>query len=180
MLRAMRTLILACGVVWALGGCDEGETESPTTEPEGTVEAEAEPEVEEPETEAEAEAAPAGPVATDDETYTVTARANEGGYDQGALGSFGIQIEAQGEWHLNDQFPFSLHVEAPEALALPNAQLAQSDAASWEEMDARFDVPFTASSAGEHEVRATVRFAVCNPRTCVPKTAQLALAVPVH
>jgi hypothetical protein len=130
---------------------------------------EEEPLAVEPSTEADA---PSGPSARD-ETYVAHAIPVEAGYAAGSLSTFAVSIESQGEWHLNELFPFSLAVEG-EGLNFPKDTLAQSDAAEWSEESARFDIPFT-PAAGAHEVRATVRFAMCNPTSCVPKTAQLAL-----
>ncbi len=123
----------------------------------------------EPSTEADV---PSGPSARD-ETYVAHAIPVEAGYAAGSLSTFAVSIESQGEWHLNELFPFSLAVEG-EGLNFPKDTLAQTDAAEWSEESARFDIPFT-PAAGEHEVRATVRFAMCNPTSCVPKTAELAL-----
>ncbi len=177
----MRFVASAC-VLCLFGACGDARTATQAGERAGALIAEAaeaaeavevpeqEPSVDpEPSTEADV---PSGPSARD-ETYVAHAIPVEAGYAAGSLSTFAVSIESQGEWHLNELFPFSLAVEG-EGLNFPKDTLAQTDAAEWSEESARFDVPFT-PVAGEHEVRATVRFAMCNPTSCVPKTAELAL-----
>ncbi|MBX3249848.1 MAG: hypothetical protein KF901_21905 [Myxococcales bacterium] len=116
----------------------------------------------------------------EDESFTLEARPEEGGYTTGALGRFGIHIEGRGGWHLNHEFPVSVDVTAPAGVQLPRASLSKEDAAEFVDERARFDVPFTPSAAGEHEVQAVVSFAMCNPTSCVPKTFAVALALNVE
>ena len=176
LMLALSTGLLACG----------GESEEPASEgaDEAAETAEAEATETETDTEAEpepaetAEAEPAVPRATDG-TFVLEARPEEGGYTANTLGQFAIHLEGEGEWHLNQDFPFSIELSGPEGIQFPKASLGKDDAAEFADELARFDVPFTPGAAGEHEVRATVSFAVCNPQSCVPKTQTIALNIPV-
>ncbi|MAQ17686.1 MAG: hypothetical protein CMN30_23185 [Sandaracinus sp.] len=167
-------------VLLALGGlvgCEEEPepAEEPTEEVAEVDEAEA-PEVEEAE-EAEEEAA-AGP-RVEQEGYVVELRGGDGA-TSGELTQLAVVIEGQGEWHLNQDFPFGVSVTAPEGVQLPKDSFAKADAASFADEGARVDVPLTPTAAGEHTVQAEVRFAICNPQSCIPKTETVALALQVQ
>ncbi|MEM9074650.1 MAG: hypothetical protein AAGE52_39510 [Myxococcota bacterium] len=156
-----------------LPACGGEEQAAPVEEPaQPEPETETEPEAPTPEPTAEA-----GPTAEED-TFLVEARAEEGGYASGTLGQFAIHLAGRGEWHLNEEFPLSVEIEAPEGVSVPKTTLAKEDAAEFGEESARFDVPFTPTAAGEHRVMARVNFAVCNPQSCIPKSATLALNLP--
>jgi len=99
-------------------------------------------------------------------------------YQAGQEGHVGIRLTARGHHHVNQDYPISVQITAPDGVTLPRATLARGDAAEFSEALARFDVPFTAP-AGHHELRALVDFAVCTPESCMPDTRTLAIAVDV-
>lgn len=165
---ALAAVLLGCGQEAAETTAPERPGAEARTGEAPPVAGEAEPEA------ATEAAAPAGPRA-EEESYLLEARPEEAGYSAGNLGQFAIHLSGRGEWHLNQDFPFSVELEGPAAVAFPKATLEKGDAAEFGEVSARVDVPFTPASPGEHEVRARVLFAVCNPTSCVPKTATLAL-----
>lgn len=172
--------LLPTFLVLALAACGGEEAPPEPTAPaapEAAETAEAAPEPEaEPEPAPEPEAA--GP--RDENGFYVASLEGQEGYAAGAEAQFAIQLTGAGEYHLNAEFPTRITVEGAEGLTLPKAELRGGDAAEFTEERARFDVPFTAAAAGEHEVRAKVEFAVCNPETCIPQTATLALNLPVQ
>jgi hypothetical protein len=96
----------------------------------------------------------------------------------GQEGHIEIRLAARGNYHVNQDYPISIQVTAPDGVTLPHATLARADAAEFSETVARFDVPFTAP-AGHHELRALVDFAVCTPESCMPDTRTLAIALDV-
>lgn len=159
----MRTLSLIV-LLAACGG--ESETETPSTE----TETETTETTTETETEPEESAL----------THVVELRPQADGYQAGTLGQFAVNVEGRGEWHLNQDFPFSIEVTGPDGVTFPKTELGKDDAAEFGDERARVDVPFTASAAGEHAVECTVRFAVCNPQSCVPKTETVALNLAVN
>ncbi|MBX3270957.1 MAG: hypothetical protein KF729_11895 [Sandaracinaceae bacterium] len=120
----------------------------------------------------------AGPVA-EDPTFELRATAT-GAYAPGQPGTFGIELTPRGEYHVNQDFPMTVRPCAGEGVTLPNAELGNDDAAERTEQRARFAVPFTAASAGEHRVSAVVDFAVCTPENCMPETRTIALVLPVE
>jgi hypothetical protein len=103
-----------------------------------------------------------------------------GPYAPSEEGRFEIVLTPRGNYHVNTQYPLSIHVDAPSGLTLPDAELEVGDAAEFGEPRARFQVPFTATSAGQHRVTASVDFAVCTPEACMPDCRTLALVLPVE
>lgn len=154
------------------GGCG-GENDAAAA-PEAPVErepgAEAEP--------AQAAEEEPGPVA-EDPTFELRAEA-QGPYTAGEQGTFEIRLTPRGEYHVNQEFPMNVSLTAPEGVELAQTQLGNDDAAELGEERARFAVPFTAASAGEHRVTAEVDFAVCTPEACMPDRRTLALVLPVR
>jgi hypothetical protein len=101
-------------------------------------------------------------------------------YTVGKLASFSLSLKARGEFHVNQDYPIDISLKGSDGIALPKAQLKKPDAAAFEEKLARFDVPFTASKAGQQRVEADVKFAVCTKENCVPDERTLALVLPVE
>lgn len=119
----------------------------------------------------------AGPV-VEDPTFKLAATA-AGPYTANGLGHFSITLTPKGEYHVNEEYPIAISVTAPAAVTVAKAELAKSDAAEVTATTARFDVPVTPTTAGEHKITAKVSFAVCTPENCVPdeRTLELALLV---
>ncbi len=165
-LAVITALLLALGC----GGEEEESAQSSGSHAEPVAEPEA---PEEPE-------APPGPVAEDD-SFELRATAS-GPYTAGQQGTFEIRLVPRGQYHVNVDplFPFAITLAGPDGVSFPEASLDREDAAEFTEQRARFAVPFTAAAAGEHQVTATVDFAVCTPSTCLPEQRTLALALPVQ
>jgi hypothetical protein len=119
----------------------------------------------------------AGPSA-DDPTFELRATAR-GPYAPGEQGRFEVSLTPRGVYHVNTQYPMAIRLQGPVEVSFPSAELGVDDAAEIVEPRARFDVPFTARSAGEHRVLAEVDFAVCTPESCMPDCRTLAVVLPV-
>jgi len=175
--RMLTAALLVATLVW---GCDDApedtvEPEPEATNPEGTEEAVDE----EPAAVEGAEADPeAGPL-VEETTFELRATAAES-YASGELAQFAIQITPKGEWHMNDEFPTTVTVREVDGVTFPKSDFEKSDAAEFAERSARFDVPFTASAAGEHRVVCDVSFAVCTDENCIPEERTLAVLLPVQ
>lgn len=102
-----------------------------------------------------------------------------GPYKAGELSRFVVNLEPRGQFHVNQEYPVEISLKSDAETSFPKASLAKSDAAQFDEKKARFDVPFTAKSAGDHKIMANVKFAVCTDENCVPDERDLALAVAV-
>ena len=123
---------------------------------------------------------PAGP-RIEHPTFELVASAS-GPNTEGQEGSFEIRLVPRGEYHVNvdPAFPFGIELDGPDGIRFPERTLDREDAEEFTEERALFAVPFTATKAGEHEVKATVDFAVCTPTTCLPEQRTLALVLPVQ
>jgi hypothetical protein len=136
------------------------------------------PPVETPVVEAPVVAPPAEARASWDEPSFLLRSEPVGAFQAGTESHLAIRLEARGDHHVNQDYPISIQITAPEGVTLPHATLGRPEAAEFSEALARFDVPFTAT-AGHHELRALVDFAVCTPESCMPDTRTLAIAIDV-
>jgi hypothetical protein len=101
------------------------------------------------------------------------------GYPEKTWQLFDIIVDAQGQWHLNTEFPTELTVlDPPAAVKFRKTTLGPADALTFSEPKFHFQVPFMAS-AGNHAIKVKLAFAVCTPETCVPeeRTVELSLHV---
>lgn len=103
-----------------------------------------------------------------------------GTYAPGQEGRFEIALTPRGEFHVNAQYPMTITLAGPGEVAFPQAEITRDQAAEYGEPRARFQVPFTASAAGQHRVTAQVDFAVCTPESCMPDCRTLAVVLPVE
>jgi hypothetical protein len=65
-------------------------------------------------------------------------------------------------------------------LKIPRKRLGRNDAADPQADAPRFEVPFTAESAGSYTIAADVRFWICGPRTCRPARGAAEMSVTVR
>lgn len=108
-------------------------------------------------------------------------RASAGGpIAPGKPGRFLVTIKPRNDYHLNLQFPTSVSVKAPAAIALEKPVLNKKDAAVFSEQLFKFEVPFTPSASGTHAVESRVKFAVCTSKICIPKQETLTLKLAVQ
>jgi hypothetical protein len=103
-----------------------------------------------------------------------------GAYAPGVAGSFGVLLAAQGGYHVNQDYPIQITLRGPAEVGLARTELGREQAAEFGEPRARFDVPFTATAAGQHRVLADVDFAVCTEENCMPDCRTIALVLPVE
>jgi hypothetical protein len=124
--------------------------------------------------------APGNPSSINDAKFTLSL-APVGEYKAGQLSSLVVQLDAKGQYHINKEYPISIALSShkPE-LSLPKAQLERPDAATFDDKQARFEVPFTPGVAGAHAVMAQVKFAVCTDENCWEDARNLAIALAVN
>lgn len=86
--------------------------------------------------------------------------------------------------HLETAFPVRVTLAAPAGVTLPKDKLTKADATRLDRKGIRFEVPIQVAGAGDHEIRAKVKFAVCieDPRTaetrvCLPQDREVAFLV---
>jgi hypothetical protein len=114
----------------------------------------------------------------EDTTYRL-ALESEPNYSAGKVGAVRLVLEARGGYHVNQDYPIRVDLQAPAAVKLTKSSLGKADAAQFGEESARFDLGFSAEP-GAHELLATVDFAVCTKETCVPEQRKLAVALNVQ
>ena len=105
--------------------------------------------------------------------------AEAGPYKAGELGRVVLSLEPRGKFHINQEYPIEIGVSGTSDTAFPKATLMRPDAAEFGEKKARFEVPFTAKTTGDHKLLCNVKFAVCTDENCVPDERTLALALAV-
>ena len=127
-----------------------------------------------------AKPAPADAPSSVDEASFSLKLVGAGPYQAGELARFVVNLEPRGVFHVNQEYPIEISLKGDAETSFPKASLAKADAAQFDEKKARFDVPFTAKSAGDHKIMANVKFAVCTDENCVPDERDLALAVAVN
>jgi hypothetical protein len=98
---------------------------------------------------------------------------------KGAAGRVVITIRAQGSWHVDPRTPLRIDLGAPDGLRLEKTSFRKKDAANPGQDSPRFEAPFTALTAGSHEVRAKLDFFVCSAEACVKQVRELAIQVTV-
>ena len=96
----------------------------------------------------------------------------------GEQGTAIVKVVPKEPWHMNLDYPTSLKLEAPEALAVTNADLKKGDA-KLDESSCVFAVDFKPTAAGEHSVSGKFKFAVCKDEACSPVTEEVEFKVAV-
>jgi hypothetical protein len=86
--------------------------------------------------------------------------------------------------HLETAFPVKATLTASPGVTIGKDKLAKTDATQLERKAIRFEVPLKLAAAGDHEIRAKVKFAVCieDPRTaetkvCLPQDREVVYQV---
>ncbi len=102
-----------------------------------------------------------------------------GPYMAGELGRVVLQIEPRGKFHINQEYPVEISLTGGPETTFPKATLTRPDAAEFGDNKARFEVPFTAKTPGDHKLSCNVKFAVCTDENCVPDERDLSLALAV-
>lgn len=91
-----------------------------------------------------------------------------------------VRVTTKNGFHVNKDFPTSLQVTAPGDVKLAKAKLEKADAKTFAENEAAFEVKYTAATAGEKKLEATLRFAVCTDKDCFPVKEKLTLTAQVQ
>jgi hypothetical protein len=166
--RKSLSLVLITFASWSCGSSDE----KAATEPAGPTEP-----TKAADTQKAAEPAKPPPTVIEEPTFRL---ASQGSPQYGADKDekFRVVLEARGGYHVNEDYPIRVDFKAPEGVKLAKASLARADAAAFGAESASFDVSFSAPK-GEHELIATVDFAVCTKETCIPDQRTLAVKLSV-
>jgi len=101
-------------------------------------------------------------------------------YAAGKPGELEIALESRGEWHVNEEYPIRVDLEAGPEVTIPKAELVKDDAKEFGEEKVRFLASVEPSAAGEHEVTCDVSFALCTEENCILERRTLAMKLEVE
>ncbi len=103
--------------------------------------------------------------------------------DQIARGSRGkatVRVTPQAGWKMNQDFPAKISLSAPSGVQPDKTVYTKSDASKFVDKEAVFPIGLDFSEAGDKQVSAKFKFAICTDVTCEPKRQNLAWNVSVR
>ncbi|HEU4538931.1 MAG TPA: hypothetical protein VFS00_32650 [Polyangiaceae bacterium] len=143
--------LLVAGVVWlgagGVAGCTRSSEASPARE----------------RADAPAPVVAAG-ARVDNPNYVVSFRA-EGPYQQGKEGTAEVVIEAKGEYHINDQYPFRFTPKEGDGATFKGP--VGREGGTVEKSKVALKVPFTPTRAGEVKLAGKISLSVCSDKQCL-------------
>ena len=95
-------------------------------------------------------------------------------------GKFALEIRARRGYRIHPDFPIAVSLRAPSGVGIVRTAFTRVDATANDESAVRFEVPMAPTQAGEANIDATVRFAICAGEQCEPREEQLVLAITVN
>lgn len=162
--RSIRTLSLT---VLALAACGESKQPSSTVQPPA--------------------AAPAGggdAVAEAASSYRVTGGIAPAQVAKGGKATLALEIAlTRPDVHVQSEFPLKVALVPSAGLAVEKHSLGHADAVDPGAKGRRWEVPLTAQAAGQQQVEATLRFALCKetePLWCVTRNETVRASVEVR
>ena len=97
----------------------------------------------------------------------------------GATGTASLTIKVKGGWHVNDEAPISVALTAPAGVTVKKSKLTRADLAASSKESARFDIPVSATEAGNKTIDAETHFVLCQEQACKPVKETVTLAIEV-
>jgi hypothetical protein len=95
----------------------------------------------------------------------------------GAEATATITVTPAANFHISQEYPTSLTLEAPAGVKLAKTELAKADAAAFNEKTLQFAVKATPEKAGTYEIKGWFKFGVCDPSSCHPKKQPVSISV---
>lgn len=160
--------VFAWGLVWlVLCACDKPKEGSSSLTKKVAEPAHAKQEAAKPQ--------PAGPL-VETEGFRLEAK-ETASWQSGREGSVKVSLTAKGIYHVNQEFPIEVVVEPATGVEIKKDRLTRQDAEKFDKTAAVFSLPITPATAGSHELKMKVSFAVCTDQNCVPDERVLALNI---
>lgn len=97
----------------------------------------------------------------------------------GDKGKVVLFIHPKEKIHVHPSAPLKIKLDAPAGLKLEKGELGHKDANDPKAEAPRFEIPFTAASAGKQEVKANFDFFICSDTWCVKQVQTVSVAVNV-
>ncbi len=112
-----------------------------------------------------------------DTSFTLTVDPLAGAAGAAVAGNLKI-VPGKG-FHVNQDFPVKLTLEAPAGVTLAKAVQEKPDATKFDDDNLIFNVKATAAVAGTYNIKGKFKFAVCTASTCDPKSVPVDIALAV-
>jgi len=95
--------------------------------------------------------------------------------------SIEVLVEAKGEYHINDKYPYRFKLDDPPAAGLkyPKPVVGKEDA-TMDEHKIVLKVPFVSDASGDRKVGGTLSFSVCSAGNCLMDKQPLEVTVKVE
>jgi len=92
-----------------------------------------------------------------------------------------VIVEAKGEYHINDKYPYRFKLEdpPPQGLKYPKPVVGKEDG-TMDERKVVLKVPFVSEASGEKKVAGTLSLSVCSAANCLMDKQPLAVTVKVE
>lgn len=95
----------------------------------------------------------------------------------GAEGTATVTVTPAANFHISQEYPMSLTLEAPPGVKLAKTELAKGDAVTFNEKTLQLAIKETSDKAGTYEIKGCFKFGVCDPSSCHPKKQPIAIQV---
>jgi hypothetical protein len=99
---------------------------------------------------------------------------------KGETGHAKVEIVPRANAHVSPDAPISLSLTSGPGLKLAKEKLGRTEAKETKAKGVAFDVPFTAASAGNDELKGTLSFFICTEKLCEKQKREIAMAVEVQ
>jgi hypothetical protein len=92
-----------------------------------------------------------------------------------------VLVEAKGEYHINDKYPYKFKLEdpPPPAMRYPKPVVGKEDA-TMDEHKVVLKVPFVSEATGDKKVSGTLSLSVCSAANCLMDKQPLEVTVKVE
>jgi hypothetical protein len=93
-----------------------------------------------------------------------------------------VLVEAKGEYHINDKYPyrFKLDDPPPQGLKYPKPVVNKDDGGSMDQRKVVLKVPFISETSGDKKVAGTLSLSVCSAANCLMDKQPLEVTVKVE
>ncbi|CAM4283301.1 protein-disulfide reductase DsbD family protein [Corallococcus soli] len=116
--------------------------------------------------------------------YEVTTEGTSTQVKAGGQGTFVLAIKSKAGAHVSDEAPLKLELKGtqltPAQKTLTLEQSVAKKAQGQQYVDPRFEVPFTAATAGKGTLDATLTFFICTEKICARQKKTFSLPVEVQ
>lgn len=124
-------------------------------------------------------AEPAGP-SVETGSFLLAVTPADARYSIGKAGQVEIALQGRGDWHVNQEYPIRVDLNADSGVALQKTELVKGDAEEFGDEKVRFLAGVEPTEVGEHELTCDVSFAMCTEENCILEKRTVALQLRVE